>query len=102
MASVGSTLKDSEIQDCATSIDSRSSSERVPSVKEVLRKSMIASARRCLVVAMIRNRISSDIYCMSWEKVRTSKAEMSSCLDLWRGAGIDEGARMFWKERGVT
>ena len=53
VASVGSTLKDSEMHDWATSMDSRSSSVRVPSVREVERKSIIASARRCLVVAML-------------------------------------------------
>ena len=51
--SVGSTLKDSEIQVVATSMESRSSSVRVPSVREVVRKSIIERARRCLVVAML-------------------------------------------------
>ena len=54
MASWGSTLKDSLMQLAATSIDSRSSGVRVPSVREVLRKSIIESARRCLVVAILR------------------------------------------------
>ena len=56
VASVGSTLNDSAIHDCATSTDSRSSSVRVPSVREVLRKSIIESARRCLVVAMLERK----------------------------------------------
>ena len=46
----GSTLKDSPMQLMATSMLSLSSPERVPSVKEVDRKSQIASARRCFVV----------------------------------------------------
>lgn len=48
----GSTLKASEMHDVATSIDSRSSAARVPSSSEVLRKSIIASARRCFVVVV--------------------------------------------------
>lgn len=36
------------MQDCATSIESASSAVRVPSLREVERKSMIASARRFL------------------------------------------------------
>lgn len=48
--SVASTLKASDIHEVATSIDSASSEGRVPSLREVLRKSMIASARRCFVV----------------------------------------------------
>jgi hypothetical protein len=52
---VGSTLKHSEMQVCATSMDSRSSSVRVPSVREVFRKSIMESARRCLVVAILKN-----------------------------------------------
>lgn len=51
--SVGSTLKDSEMQVVATSMESRSSSVRVPSVREVVRKSIIDRARRCLVVAIL-------------------------------------------------
>ena len=53
VASVGSTLKDSEMQVQATSMESRSSSVRVPSVREVVRKSIIERARRCFVVAMV-------------------------------------------------
>ena len=52
VASLGSTLKESLMQELATSIDSRSSSVRVPSEREVLRKSMIERARRCFVVAI--------------------------------------------------
>ena len=52
MASVGSTLKDSLMQEVATSIDSRSSEVSVPSVREVLRKSIIERASRCFVVAI--------------------------------------------------
>jgi hypothetical protein len=48
--SVGSTPKASEMQLIATSMLSLSSAWRVPSVSEVLRKSQIASARRCLDV----------------------------------------------------
>ncbi len=45
-----STLKVSAMQEMATSMDSRSSSRcRVPSVREVVRKSMMARARRFLV-----------------------------------------------------
>lgn len=51
--SVGSTLKDSEMQVVATSMESRSSSVNVPSVSEVLKKSIIDRARRCLVVAIL-------------------------------------------------
>jgi hypothetical protein len=50
---VGSTLKDSEMHVVATSMESRSSSVRVPSVREVFRKSIIERARRCLVVAIL-------------------------------------------------
>ena len=50
---MGSTLKDSEMQVVATSIESRSSSVRVPSVRDVVRKSIIERARRCLVVAIL-------------------------------------------------
>lgn len=52
VASVGSTLKDSEMQELAISMDSRSSEVRVPSVREVFRKSIIERARRCFVVAI--------------------------------------------------
>lgn len=38
------------MQFAAISMDSASSAVRVPSVTEVLRKSMMANARRCLVV----------------------------------------------------
>lgn len=48
--SVGSTLKDSPMQLMATSMLSLSSAERVPSVREVDRKSQMARARRCFVV----------------------------------------------------
>lgn len=41
------------MQVVATSMESRSSSLRVPSVREVLKKSIIESARRCLVVAIL-------------------------------------------------
>ena len=51
--SVGSTLKDSEMQVVATSMESRSSSVRVPSVREVVKKSIIERARRCFVVAIL-------------------------------------------------
>jgi len=50
---VGSTLKESEIQVQATSMDSRSSSVRVPSVREVVRKVIMERARRCFVVAIL-------------------------------------------------
>ena len=68
MASVGSTLKHSEMQEVATSIDSRSSSLRVPSVREVLKKSMMESARRCLVVAMVCDRDvgNGEVGLMMW------------------------------------
>ena len=46
--SVGSTWKVSAMQDCATSTDSASSALIVPSLSEVERKSMMASARRFL------------------------------------------------------
>lgn len=46
--SVGSTLKASAMQLTATSTESWSSAERVPSVTEVVKKSQMASARRCL------------------------------------------------------
>jgi hypothetical protein len=45
--SVGSTLKDSAMQDWAISMDSASSGVRVPSLREVERNSMIERARRC-------------------------------------------------------
>lgn len=47
---MGSTLKDSEMQLMATSMESLSSLVRVPSEAAVVRKSQIASARRCLFV----------------------------------------------------
>lgn len=47
----GSTLKVSAMQFTATSMDSASSEERVPSVVDLVRKSQIASARRCFGVA---------------------------------------------------
>lgn len=50
---MGSTLKDSEMQETATSTLSFSSEVRVPSVREVVRKSIIESARRCFVVAIL-------------------------------------------------
>ncbi len=60
VASVGSTLKDSEMQVVATSIESRSSSVSVPSVREVVRKSIIERARRCFVVAILRGLFPKD------------------------------------------
>lgn len=48
--SEGSTLKESAMQLMATSMESLSSAVRVPSVVEVVRKSQMASARRCLEV----------------------------------------------------
>jgi len=45
---VGSTWKVSAMQEVAISMDSVSSSGRVPSLREVERKSMIASASRFL------------------------------------------------------
>lgn len=48
--SVGSILKDSAMQLTATSMESRSSAVRVPSLVEAERKSQMASARRCLEV----------------------------------------------------
>jgi len=48
--SVASTLKHSDMQFWAISMLSASSELRVPSFRELDRKSMIASARRCLVV----------------------------------------------------
>lgn len=59
MESVGSTLKDSAMQEVATSMLSRSSSVRVPSVREVVRKEIMERARRCLVVAMVATLASS-------------------------------------------
>lgn len=47
----GSTLKVSAMQLTATSMDSASSGVRVPSVVDLVRKSQIARARRCLGVA---------------------------------------------------
>ena len=44
-----STLKDSDIHDVAISTDSASSLLRVPSFREVWRKSIMESARRFLV-----------------------------------------------------
>ena len=49
---VGSTWKVSAMQDWATSMDSASSGVRVPSFREVERKSMIARARRFLESAV--------------------------------------------------
>ena len=50
--SAGSTLNDSAMQLMATSTESLSSAAvRVPSDAEVLRKSQMASARRCLEVS---------------------------------------------------
>jgi len=43
---VGSTWKVSAMQEVATSMDSLSSGVRVPSLREVERKSMMARARR--------------------------------------------------------
>lgn len=51
--SVASTLKVSDIQDIATSIDSRSSCATEPSVAEVLRKSTMARARRLRVSGVV-------------------------------------------------
>lgn len=50
--SVGSILKDSAMQLTATSMDSWSSAGSVPSVTELVRKSQMASARRCLDVVV--------------------------------------------------
>lgn len=55
VASLGSTLKDSLMQEVATSMLSRSSGVRVPSSREVLRKEIMERARRCLVVAILWN-----------------------------------------------
>ena len=63
MASCGSTLKDSLMQLVATSMDSRSSEVSVPSVSEVLRKSIIDRARRCFVVAIIAMGVVEDWVC---------------------------------------
>ena len=59
--SVGSTLNASAIQLEAISIDSESSEETVPSVAEVERKSIMASARRFLeaTVAFIRMSVTA-------------------------------------------
>ena len=46
--SLGSTWKVSAMHDCATSMLSASSGERVPSLRDVERKSIIARARRFL------------------------------------------------------
>ena len=48
--SLASTLKHCDMLSWAISMLSASSELRVPSLSEVLRKSMIASARRCFVV----------------------------------------------------
>lgn len=50
LVSEGSTLKLSAMQEVATSMDSASSALRVPSLREVFRKSIIASASRFLDV----------------------------------------------------
>ncbi len=58
--SCGSTLKDSEMHDWATSMDSVSSVERVPSLRELERKSMMARASRFL------DSVAFDGGCQFW------------------------------------
>lgn len=80
MASVGSTLNDSAIHDCATSTDSRSSSVRVPSVREVLRKSIIESARRCLVVAILDSKAALIEECIDSRDSRPTNLIVGNCV----------------------
>jgi hypothetical protein len=61
--SAGSTLKASAMQLEAISRDSDSSAETEPSLTEVLRKSMIASARRFLEVSVALREVRREVYC---------------------------------------
>lgn len=63
----------------ATSIESASSAERVPSLTEAFRKSQIASARRCLeFVAYIRSEVPELTRRGTWALKQTWDARQSN------------------------
>lgn len=66
------------MQFVATSMLSRSSSLRVPSVREVLRNSMMARASLCLVVAMVAGCIRGGVV---WFYLGVEVELLGGCLE---------------------